>query len=207
MLPCNEDTAGLMDISLTQIGLLIATSVLLCIVFSFIFFNDWQRTSELQAQSSQFSNLLSDIDNSFFERTSLFQFSQGDYPYTVSISSEYLRVSAKGFWKNDLIVVKKFLPCPWICGTQQNWSTGEDLQTCLNESFGHRGTQGDPISSENFTTLCQERDDAIAYYAVHPLGIILNRPVYVEKVTIYYNQTQRQDFLLVYQRYGATPPR
>jgi hypothetical protein len=200
MLRCRSNTSSMMSLTLTQIGLLIATGVLLSIVLSFVFSNDWQRTAELQAQMSSISNLLNDIDNSFFERTSMFQFSHEDYFYSVRISTEYIVVTAEGSWQNNLIVTKKIPTCPWPRTTQQNWTTGDDLHSYLNESCHHQGTQDDPISSENFTHLFQEQNNTTAYYAMHPLGILINEPVFIEKVTIYYDQTKRHDFLLLYQR-------
>jgi len=199
ILRCSNDTKGIMGLTLTQLGLILATGILLTVVLSLIFSNDWQRTAELQAQASSFSNLLGDIDNSFFEQTSRFQFSHTDYAYSVTISTEYIFMTAKGPWNGDLIVTKKLLTAPWPRLPQQNWTTGEDLYIYLNRTCGHRGTQNDSISSENFTQLYQELNSTESFFASHPLEILITEPVFIEKVTIFYHQNKRHDFLLLYQ--------
>ncbi len=199
MLRCTKDTNGMMGLTLVQIGLILATGILLSVVFSLVFSSDWQRTAELQTQASSFSNLLRDLDNSFFERTSTFRFSHTEYLNSVTISTEYVVLSAKGSWQSNLIVTNKFLVRPWPRTTQQNWTTGENLHKYLNETCGHRGTQSDPLSSENFTQLCQELNNTNTYFAMHPLELLINEPVFIEKVTIFYSQTKRHDFLLLYQ--------
>jgi hypothetical protein len=200
MLRCNKNTEGMMDLSLTQIGLTIASGVLLVIVLSLIVTNDWQRTAELQSQASSFSNLLADVENSFFEQRQRFQFSQKDYTYSVMMSTEYLRITTKSAWAGELVVTKKLLTTPWLPLPQQNWTTGEDFHTFLNTTYGHQGTQNDALSLESFTELCQEQNNRTAYFALHPVKILVNDPVFVEKVTIFYDQTKRYDFLLLYQR-------
>ncbi|MCX6661561.1 MAG: hypothetical protein NTY91_03320 [Euryarchaeota archaeon] len=199
MLRCSNDTNSVMGLTLTQIGLLLASGILLTVVFSFVFSNDWQRTAELQAQASSFSNLLGDIDNSFFERTTRFQFSHTDYAYSVKISTEYIVITSKGFWDGDLIVTKRLLLRPWPRIPQQNWTTGEDLHNYLNRTCGHRGTENDSMPAGNFTQLCQEQNDTTSSLALHPLEILIKEPVFTEKVTIFYDQTKRHDFLLLYQ--------
>jgi len=188
-----------MGLTLTQVGLILATGILLTVVLSLVFSNDWQRTAELQSQASSFSNLLGDVDNRFFEQTSRFQFSHTDYAYSVSISTEYILITAKGSWDGDLIVTKKLFSPAWLRLPQQNWTTGEDLHTYLNRTYGHRGTQNDSIHSENFTQLYQELNNTISFFASHPLEILIKEPVFIEKVTIFYDETKRHDFLLLYQ--------
>jgi len=199
MLRCRNDDAGIIDLTLTQIGLTIASGILLIIVLSLVFSNEWQRTAELQSQANSLSNLLADIENSFFEQTHRFEFSHKDYGYAVTISTEYLRITAKGAWSGDIIITKKLLTTPWFHPPEQNWTTGEDLHSYLNKTYGHRGTQIDALSAENFTEFSQDQKNITAYFAVHPQQIRVNEPVFIEKVTIFYNQTERDDFLLLYQ--------
>jgi hypothetical protein len=169
------------------------------VVLSIVFSNDWQRTAELRAQASSFSNLLGDIDNSFFEQTSRFQFDHTDNAYTVTISTEYILIIEKGSWDGDLIVTKKLLTPPWPRLPQQNWTTGADLHTYLNGTCGHRGTQNDTISSEYFIQLYQELNNTVSFFASNPIEIKIKEPVFIEKVTIFYDSTKRHDFLLLYQ--------
>ncbi len=188
-----------MGLTLTQVGLLVATGILLTVVLSFVFFNEWEQTAELQSQANGFSSLLGDIDTSFFEKTSRFKFSHTEYKYSVSISTQYIIIKSKGSWGGDLVVTKKLLISPWPRLPEQNWTTGEDLHMYLNRTCGHHGTQNDSIPPENFTQLCQEQNNTVSFYALYPLEIHISKPVYFEKVTIFSNQTKKHDFLLLYQ--------
>jgi len=188
-----------MGLTLSQVGLFLATGILLTVVVSLVFSSEWQRTAELESQASSFSNLLYDIENSFFERTSEFRFSQEDYSYDVRISTEYLAISAEEVWESNLIVIKKLLTFPWPRSPAQNWMTGQDLHAYLNLTFGHWGTEKDSISVENVTTFCRELNNSTSFFAFHPLEIQIDQPVYVEKVTIFYDRTRRYDLILIYQ--------
>jgi len=188
-----------MGLTLSQIGLFLATGILLTAVFFLVFSNDWQRTAEIRSFSSSFSNLVEDIDNSFFEKTTKFQFPSKNYAYTVKLSTDYIVISAKGFWGSNLFVSERFLIPPVPRSSHQNWTTGEDLHEYLNTTCGHRGTKNDSISSVNFTQLSQEQNTTISFYALHPLEILIREPVFLEKVTIFYNGEKKHDFLLVYQ--------
>jgi hypothetical protein len=188
-----------MGLTLTQGGLIIATGILLTVVVSVVFSNDWQRTADLQSQASGLSNLLGDVDTCFFEQTRRFLFTHTDKPFTVAVSTEYIRIVSKGSWGGDLIVIQKLLTPPWPRLPEQNWTTGEDLHIYLNRTCGHRGTQNDSIPSENFTQLQQEYTNTISFFALQPLEIHVNEPIFIEKVTIFINQTKKHDFLLLYQ--------
>lgn len=199
MLRFTKDTNSIMGLTLSQIGLFLATGILFTAVFFLVFSSDWQRTAEIRSFASSFSHLVEDIDNRFFENTTRFQFPVKSYAYTVQLSTEYIVISAKGFWDTDLFVAERFLIQPWPRSSHQNWTTGEDLHEYLNTTCGHRGIKNDLISSVNFTQLSQELNTTISFYALHPLEILIREPVFLEKMTIFYEGEKEHDFLLVYQ--------
>jgi hypothetical protein len=194
-----NNTNGIIGLTLSQIGLFLATGILLTVVFSLVFTSDWQRTAEIQSFASSFSQLVEDVDSSFFEKTTEFQFPSKNYAYTAKLSTGYIILSAKGFWDTDLFVAERFLIQPWPRSSYQNWTTGEDLHEYLNTTCGHRGTKNDSISSVNFNQLSQELNTTISFYALHPLEMLIREPVFLEKVTIFYDDEKKHDFLLVYQ--------
>jgi hypothetical protein len=194
-----KDTNSIMGLTLSQIGLFLATGILLTAVFFLVFSSDWQRTAEIRSFASSFAHLVEDIDNRFFENTTRFQFPVKSYAYTVQLSTEYIVISAKGFWDTDLFVAERFLIQPWPRSSHQNWTTGEDLHEYLNTTCGHRGIKNDSISSVNFTQLSQEQNTTISFYALHPLEMLIREPVFLEKVTIFYDGEKKHDFLIVYQ--------
>lgn len=199
MLQCRKDSRGIVELTLSQIALFLATAILLTVVFFFVFSNDWQRTAELQSIASNFSNLLEDLINNFFEHTILFQFPEKSYPYFVAISTEYIILSARGSWNSNLLITRRFLSRPWLRLPPKNWTTGDDLHVYLNKTCGHHGTENDPIPLQYFVSLLNEYNSTISYFAMQPCEIIMRQPVFVEKVSIYYNFNRKHDFLLVYQ--------
>jgi hypothetical protein len=199
MLPCRKDTTGVVEFTLSYVALFLVTGILLTVVFSFVFFNDWQRTAELQSLASNFSNLLDDINNLFFETTYTFQFPEKNYAYHVEISTEYILLSAKGKWNTDLLIRHRFITRPWPRLPTQNWTTGEELHVYLNETCGHHGTKNDPIPPEHCMRLRTEQNTTINFFALQPLELLIRRPVVLEKVSIYYDLDKKHDFLLLYQ--------
>jgi hypothetical protein len=188
-----------MGLTLSQIGLFLATSILLIAVFVTINSSDWQKTAELQSLASSFSALLEDMDSSFIEHTTLFLFPENGYSYTVKLSTEYIVISKKESQGTTPSVLERFLTRPWIRLPEQNWTTGADIHAYLNITYGHQGTSHDPLFAENFTDFMQEHNTLALFFAIHPLEIIIREPVVIEKVTIFYNDTKRLDLLLVYQ--------
>ena len=194
-----KDTNSILGLTLSQIGLFLATGILLTAVFFLVFSSDWQRTAEIRSFASSFSHLVEDVDSSFFENTARFQFPSKNYAYTVKLSTGYIVISAKGFLDTDLFIAERFLIQPWPRSIHQNWTTGEDLHEYLNTTCGHRGIKDDSIPAINFTQLYQEQNTTISFYALHPLEILIREPVFLEKITIFYDREKKHDFLLVYQ--------
>jgi len=171
-----KNDAGIMGLTLSQIGLIIVTGILLTAVFSIIFLNDWQRNAELKNIATSFSTIVEGMDTRFFENTTEFHFPDKTYYYNVSISTEYVVVSAEGNQNNKLSIKERFIVKPWPRTSDQTWKTGEELHKL-------------------------DKDNAVACIdlALSPLYIQTNKAVYIEKVVIYYGISEKQDFLLIYQ--------
>ena len=195
----SNDTNGLIGLTLSQIGLFLATGILITTVLSVVFFNDWQQTNELRSLIRNFSSLVEDMDILFFENTTQFQFPGKNYHYTIQLSSEYIVVFSKSFSGSEFYMTERLYNEPWIRSSQQNWTSGITLREYLNTTYGHRGSQNDSLSLENFTDLRREQNVSSSLYALHPFEILTGEPVYVEKVMIYYGNGQEYDFLLLYQ--------
>lgn len=200
MLRCRKDTTGVIELTLSYIGLILASAILLTVVFSVVFSNDWHRTAELQSLTSDFSNLLLDLQNLFFESENFYQFPQKNYQYHVYLSTQYIAISAEGSWGTNLFITKRFPIGPWPRLSTQNWTTGTELHSYLNETYGHQGVYDDPISAENFTGFLNEYNTTATYFALHPYEIQLRKPVILEKICVYYDSGMNHDFLLVYQQ-------
>jgi len=194
-----KDNHGIMGLTLSHIGLIIATGILLTAVFSIIFLNDWQRNAELKNIATSFSTIVEGMDTRFFENTTEFHFPDKTYYYNVSISTEYVIVSAEGNQNNKLSIKERFIVKPWPRTSDQTWKTGEELHNYCLYTYGHSGTILDPITQDDLGEL--DKDNAVACIdlALSPLYIQTNKAVYIEKVIIYYGIAEKQDFLLIYQ--------
>ena len=200
MLHCRKDTVGVIQLSLSSIGLFLASVILLTVVFAVVFSNDWHRTAELESLASDFSNLLSDVDTLFFESEHSFHLPEKSYVYRVFLSTEYIALSTQGSWDTSLFKTKRLLITIWPRLPTQNWTTGADLHSYLNVTYGHKGVIDDPISSENFTRVLEELTGTVPYFALQPFEILIRKPIILEKVIVYYEPGMNHDFLLLYQK-------
>jgi len=199
MLRFIKDNHGIMGLTLSQIGLIIATGILLTAVFSMIFLNDWQRNAELKNIATSFSTIVEGMDTRFFENTTEFHFPDKTYCYNVSISAEYIIVSSEGNQNNRLSITERFITKPWPWTTNQTWKTGEELHNYCLDNYNHSGTILDPITQDDINQLNGCKNTTSIDLASNPLYIQTNKPVYIEKVIIYYSNAGKQDFLLIYQ--------
>jgi len=194
-----KDNHGIMGLTLSQIGLIIATGILVAAVFSIIFLNDWQRNAELKNIATSFSTIVKGMDTRFFENTTEFHFPDKTYYYNISISTEYITVISKGSQNNKLSITEQFLIKPWPRSSDQTWKTGEELHSyCLN-TCGHSGTISDPIAQAGLKQLNNYKNTTSIDLASNPFYIKINKSIYIEKVIIYYGTNEKQDFLLIYQ--------
>ena len=199
MLKFIKNSQGIMGLTLSHIGLFIATGILLAAVCTLIFYNNWQRTEELRAITQSVSTLIQDMDARFFENTTLFQFPTKNYQYSIELSTEYIVLSAKGYWGNDISVKERFIIHPWPRNRTANWTTGNELHGLLNETYGHNGTKEDPISLMNLTDLENEKKASVSVLALKPLELAVDAPLYVEKISTFDDMGGRHDFILMYQ--------
>ncbi|MEF8879422.1 MAG: hypothetical protein V5A64_03410 [Candidatus Thermoplasmatota archaeon] len=209
-----NDEKGFMGLTLSQIGLFIATGVLLAAVFGFIYYNDWGRTAELENIASGLHGQVNIADNCFFENISRWNPPEKSFTYTISVSTEYLSVKTdEGHMKKDLVVVERFLTPVLPRDDSNEWKTGEEMHNFLKGEKGHKGSEKNPIpgsdenSIKNYFTeeikTCEEK------YAMNPLKIDLSKTVFIEKVYIYFdidmdgiwspNIDIREELLLLYQ--------
>lgn len=194
-----KNDTGIMGLTLSHIGLIIATGILLTAVFSIIFLNDWQRNAELKNIATSFSTIVEGMDTRFFENTTEFHFPDKTYYYNISISTEYIVVSAEGNQNNKLSIKERFIVKPWPRTSDQTWKTGEEIHNYCLHTYAHSGTILDPITQDDLDGLNTDKETTSITLASTPLYIQTNNPAYIEKVIIYYDDAEKQKFLLIYQ--------
>jgi len=193
---------AIMGLTLSQIGLIIASAILLSAVISLVFANDWQRKAELENIATSFSTMVEAMDARFFENTTSFSFTEKSYHYTVSISTEYVTVSSDGNKDNTVSIKERFLVKPWPQDKSFIWVGGYNLHEYLNTTFGNTGYLSDPIQDvdnvKNY--LDTEFESAKSSLALNPLNIVTTKTVYLDKTCIYYEGDEKQDFIFLYQK-------
>jgi hypothetical protein len=215
-----KNDRGIMGLTLSQIGLLIAVGILLAAIVSLVFLNDWNRNAELKNIATSFSSMVENMDTRFFEDTIGFSFSEGNH-CNVSMSTEYIILRSKGNLNGDLPVKERFLVRPWPQLKNSSWFGriglhnylkgylhNDDTHDWVNES----GNISDPITTDdisfvkNYLFLLQENVNKSL--ALNPLYIFTNKIVYIDKAIIYYDNNddgiwndgdEKQEFVFVYQ--------
>lgn len=214
MLRFTRNNYGMMALHLSHIALIVATGVIIAAVFSFIYYSDWQRDGELRNMASGLSSRVEGMDTRFFENTSLYFFPDKDYSFNVSLSSEYIILNAEGSWDKTVSVKYRFVVRPWPRVNNSDWVSGEDLHVYLKTLYGHAGNRSDPISKTDINSvknyLQNEREQANKTLVLKPFYVNLLKPLYIDKVFIYYNCDGEngwdkktditQEFLIIYQK-------
>lgn len=192
-----------MGLLLSQLAFIIATGILIAAIFSLVFLNDWQKNAELQNIATSFSTMVESMDARFFENTTVFRFPDKDYVYNVSMSTEYMVVSAQGNLDRSLSVKERFLVKPWPQNKSSVWIGGVGLHHYLKTNFGSSGNISNPIQMGNIDDvklyLNGEWNDTVGTLASRPFYILTNQTVYIDKVYVYYANDEKQAFIFIYQ--------
>jgi hypothetical protein len=192
------DSRGIVSFTLTQIGLLIAVTILLLAIFTLFSNNDWQRKAELHNIAASFSTALQTMDTTIFENTTSFQFPEGNY--NVYISTQYISITTQGILSHDITVRKQFLIKPWPQHNESPWKGKTGLHNHLNHTYGSHGTNDDPVQTKAKTYLANLWINTSKSLAANPLQVQTHRILYIDKVVIYFENGERQSYLFVYQK-------
>ncbi len=186
-----------MDLTLTQIGLMIATAIILTAAVTFLANNDMQRRMELESIASQLTTLVQAMDAKSIENTTYYYLPDLGYEYTVTISTEYVTVSAKGFYNNDLSVKKRFIIKPWVQDSSTNppldWVGGTALHNFIKNNYHRAANVTDPIQRKTQwetlrSSLATEQTQNILQRASDPLLLSPKKPVKIDKTILYFYQ-------------------
>jgi len=200
MLKYIHDKEGVISWLLSQIGLLIATGILLASIASLTFYSDWQKEAEIKAIASNFATAIETADLQEFPKKSSYHFPKTDYYYEVTISTDYITVKRNdGMVSKKIVAREALLIHPWISPPMINTRGAEGFYDYL-ESRCEQGQDGSSPSSRIPRNIVENafnesRKELIEY----PLNIDINEPVFIEKVFVYYTEGGRGSYVLVYQ--------
>ncbi len=209
-----QNDKGLLDLTISNIGLFIATAILITAIFSFTFLNDYQKNYEIKNISSDFSTIVRSVDSKFFENKTRYFFPNKDFNYFVKISTEFINMEAKGSWNNILSSKRRFLTEPYPLTNNNTWKTGKELHMFLKEKYGFSGNKSEPISRDKIENIDRYLDklknNITLSLSYNPLILDINNPVFIEKIYIFYdinkdniwtkNNDIKKDLLVIYQK-------
>jgi hypothetical protein len=185
MLKYIDDAAGIMSLTLSHVGLLVATVILLVAVFSVIYSNDWQKQAELETIAQNFIYTIQATDTQWYEHVTTFHFPEKTYWYAVNISTEYVTVISQGTQHQQLSIKKHLLVFPWPRFENNEWKSGEELHNYCQQMYYHQGIISDPLPEEGTTELLSLREQNKAQLANQPFQLQIQKSVSIEKVLIY----------------------
>jgi len=208
-----KDEYGVIGLTVSHIGLIIATAIILAAVFSFLYYNELQKNSELKNMATGLSILVEGMDTRFFDNTTSYFFPDKDYHYNVSISTEYIIINADGNWDNTISLKHRFTVRPWPRSNNVDWNNGEELHLFLQNKYTKNGNRSNPINKSDITsvknwinTQKEQDEQTLAYY---PFYVNKNYPVKIDKVIIFYDsdndktwkkeKDEKQELLIIYQ--------
>jgi len=213
MLKFIENKKAIMSLTFTQIGLIIATAILLSAAVSLVFLNDWQKKEDLRNVASSFSTVVQGMDTRFFENTEKFYFPEKTYDYNISISTEYLTINSQDKWFNKISMKFRLLKKPLLNKKENSWVTGENFHGFLNDTYGCFGNESNPIMKMDISSVKNEIEsifeNASFTFSANPLYLEIRKPLYIEQVFVFYDldgdniwhkeNDEKQSFVLVYQ--------
>lgn len=191
-----HDKRGITSWLLNQIGLLLATGILLGAIASLVYSNEWQKKAEIENIASDFLNTMQSISLKEFPERISYKFPEKRYAYDVEISTDYITLRIN----DERITVKKKMNfSPWI---NPPCLDGYGLQGFFNYLDTKYGMENNGSSPQNRISLYhveKEFNFTAKQLALNPFVVDVKKPVYIEKIFLYTEEGER-DYVIVYQR-------
>ena len=178
----NED--GFLGLTLTHLGLMIA-SILLVAAISSIMNDDIWEQNKMEQISEYIVDKLSIIDDSWVEQQLTVSSSSFDSRYHIYLSQQSILIKSK---EDDQIMYREPLFIqPWIRNSTQEWKNASDFHQYLKTNFGKTGHRDDPIAYKDQITsyFSDEWNTSCIKYANSPYVIDITSDIIIEKTIVY----------------------
>lgn len=203
-----KDESGWADFFITRIGLMLFAAVLLLSSFKiYPMFQERETGGYLDAVASDIASKIEAVDTTTIPGYRYaYSFDEKDKDIKISISTEYVvaRVNMSSRMRDGREVIHAEPMITHVYPPNSNWSNTSGLREYLSRETGKSGDASSPL---NFSRDKVKVDNILNYtrseLAQHPFVPDLNKPLFIEKVIIYYNnskkETAERDYVLVYQ--------
>ena len=194
-----QDRRGVVTWLLTQIGLLIAVGVLMASIASLAFYSDWEKAAEAKVMVSNFATFIEFMDLREFPEKITYLFPEKDYYYEVYISPDYVTIKRyDGKFEKEIVVRKPLLIHPWINPEMLNEKGAKGFYTYIGSLLGENHDGSSPSRKAESDIINEKFKEALKKYAVTPLKLDTNSPVYLEKMIVY-TEEGRKEYVILYQ--------
>ncbi len=204
-----ENTNGWADFFITRIGLILFAAILLLSALKiYPMFQERESRLYLDAITSDISSNIEAVDGvSIHGYKYNYVFEEKNSHTTVAISTEYISAHTNiSFVWGEKRSIHAEPVMTHVYPPNSNWNNTSDFRKYVSENIG-RGRNGDVSSPLDFVTEKPKVDkkfDAIKKeLAQRPYIPDLNKPMFIEKVVLYYNnftEIQERDYVFIFQK-------
>lgn len=193
-----HNSLGVMGLSLANLGLFLASGMLLAFIIGGVYGGFWERSAELEATAVSFNTIVETVNAAYSDARITVRFPQHPILQHVTCSTQYLSLAASGGFRGLVSVTQRWVVSAWP-RENASWRSGEDLHRWLNETSGHSGTFDDPVNGSVLSSLREDWNASVDALALEPIALNPAVPVVVEKVFVYGGGGERVSFVVVYQ--------
>ncbi len=197
MLRLRLDSHGVLGLTVTNLGLFLASGLLLVVILSGIYGGLWERTAELRTTADTLNTYVETLNAAYNDTRFVIPIPRGPLLLYLTSSTESLRVSAQGAFGSTLVFTERWISRPWP-RINSSWRSGDNLHQWLNMTSGHAGTAEDPVNQTVLNALIANHLTDAALLACTPVEFNCAFPLIAEKVIIYASQ-DHVAFILLYQ--------
>jgi hypothetical protein len=197
MLPLRPDNHGVLGLTIANLGLFLASGLLLAVILGGVYGSLWERTAELRTTADTLNTYVETLSAAYNDSRLVIPIVRGLSLLHMTSSTESLRVSAQGSFGTTLTITERWTCRPWP-RNNSSWQSGVGLHQWLNMTYGHAGTVEDPVNQTTLNALEETHLAALARLARTPVEFNCALPLFAENVIIYTPQDQVA-FVLLYQ--------
>jgi hypothetical protein len=193
-----SNCSGTLGLTLSNLGLFLASGMLLVFLLGGVYGGFWEREAEVRSTARSLNTCVETLSAAYSETTGAVTIPRNPMLVGFSCSCQYLRMESKASFGMVVSVTDRWLIPVWPRGNG-SWQSGADLHQWLHLTSGHNGSMQDPVNQSVLENLTTDQQACAFALARDPLTLDAGRPVMVEKAVVVAIDGERGVFMLVYQ--------
>ena len=189
---------GIISSLLTQISLFIVSGILFASIVGIAFYNDWTKEAEIKNIAIDLSSEIYSVDLQEFFIHESYKIPPKNFSYDIYLSPYYITISRHdGRLKKDITFHKKLLIHP-IISCSNEWKSAKELKNFLKEKYNCYGNKSSPLNKDAKKYL--EGIVNNINLSISPYKIDINKPIFLDKLVLYFYDGMVKEYVVVYQR-------